>query len=115
MQPWVISWILFCAVGLALPTCLLVYAWRRNRPVVAPLIIPGIAVVALSLAMNHDMRWAILGADYSRRFYVTIEVFADLTLINVIYAAIRKAWAAALASAVISLAWSYVGVVNSAV
>jgi hypothetical protein len=65
--------------------------------------------------MNHDMRWAILGADYSRRLYVTIEVFAALTLINAIYSAIRKAWAAALASAVISLAWFFVDVVNSAV
>lgn len=115
MPTWLISWIVFCAVGLAFPTCLLVYAWRRNRLVIVPLLIPAIAVVVLALVMVPEMRGTILGADYSRRLYVTIEVFAALTLINAIYAAIRKAWATAIASAVISLAWFFVGVVNSVV
>jgi hypothetical protein len=115
MQPWLISGIVFSAIGLAVPACLLVYAWRRNRPVAAPLIVPAIAVIVLALAMIPEMRGVILGGDYSRRLFVTIYVFVALTLINAIYAAIRKAWAAALASAVVSLAWFYVVVVNSVV
>jgi hypothetical protein len=115
MQPWLISWIVFCAVGIAFPCCLLVFAWRRNLTVTSPLIVPIVAVIVLALAMVPAMRSAILGGDYSRRLFVTTDVFAALTLVNAIYATIRKEWAAALASAVISLAWFYVVVVNSVV
>jgi hypothetical protein len=115
MQSWLISWILFCAVGLVFPCCLLVYVWRRSRTVTWPLIVPTIAVIVLGLAMVPAMRGAILGGDYSRRLYITIDVFAALVLINAIYAAIRKAWVIAIASVVISLAWFYVAVVNSVV
>jgi hypothetical protein len=115
MQPWLISWIVFCVVGLALPCCLLVFAWRRNRTVTSPLIVPMIAVIVLALAMVPAMRSAILGGDHSRRLFVTIDAFAALTLINAIYAAIRKAWETAVASVVISLAWFCVAVVNSVV
>ncbi len=107
------TWIVFCTVGLALPTLLLIFAWRRNRPAAGVLVIPVIALVVLALAMNHDLRWVLVGADYSRRLYVTIETFTALTLINAIYAAIRKVWLAAAASAVIAFAWFFVGVVNS--
>lgn len=115
MQPWLISWVVFCAVGIAFPCCLLVYALRRNLTVTSSLIVPMIAVLVLALAMVPAMRSAILGGDYSRRLYITIDVFAALALINAIYAAIRKAWAIAIASVVISLAWFYVAVVNSVV
>jgi hypothetical protein len=101
MHPWLISWIVFCAVGLAFPCCLLVFAWHRNRTVTSPLIVPMIAVLVLALAMVPAMRSAILGGDYSRRMFVTIDVFAALTLINAIYAATRKAWAIAIASVVL--------------
>ncbi len=74
-----------------------------------------IAVVVLALAMVPAMRSAILGGDYSRRLCITIDVFAALVLINAIYAAIRKAWAIAIGSVVISLAWFYLAVVNSVV
>ncbi len=115
MQPWLISWVVFCAVGIAFPCCLLIFVWRRNRKLTSPLIVPMIAVLVLALAMVPAMRSVILGGDYSRRLFVTIDVFAALTLINAIYAAIRKAWATAIASAVISLAWFYLAVVNSVV
>jgi hypothetical protein len=74
-----------------------------------------VGVIVLALAMVPAMRSAILGGDYSRRLFVTTDVFAALTLINAIYAAVRKAWATAIASVVISLAWFYVAVVNSVV
>jgi uncharacterized membrane protein len=115
MQPWLISWIVFCVFGLAFPCLLLAVAWRRNRAVTFPLIVPVVAVIVLAIAMVPAMRGAILGGDYSRRLFVTIDVFAALALINAIYAAIRKAWATAIASVVISLAWFYLAVVNSVV
>src|SRR5664279_643978 len=103
MQSWLISWIVFCAVGIVFPCCLLVFAWRRNRKVTSPLIVPMIATIVLVLAMIPAMRSAILGGDYSRRLFVTIDVFAALTLINAIYAAIRKAWATAIALSLIHI------------
>ena len=115
MQTWAISWIVFCAVGIVFPATLLVHTWRQNRRVTAPVIIPAIAISALALAMVPDMRWLVLGTDYSRRLFMTIGVFALLTLINAIYAATRRAWTVAIASAVISLAWFFVGVINSVV
>jgi hypothetical protein len=90
MQSWLISWIVFCTVGLAFPASLLVLAWRRNRKVTRLLLIPVVAVVVPALAMNHEMRWALLGADYTRRLFVTIGIFTALTLINAVYASIRK-------------------------
>lgn len=65
--------------------------------------------------MNHDIRWVLIGADYTRRLYVTIFIFMALTLINAIIATFRKAWSIAVASMVISFAWFFVGVVNSVV
>lgn len=115
MQSWLISWIVFSAVGLAFPTILLVLAWRRDRPVAGLFIVPVTAVVVLALSLNHEMRWALMGEDYTRRLFVTIGIFTVLALINSIYAAIRRAWKVALASAVIAMAWFFVGVVNSVV
>ena len=115
MQPWIISWIVFCAVGMVFPATLLVYTWRRDQRVTAPVIVPLIAIVILALALIHDIRWVILGPDYSRRLYTTIGIFIVLTLINAIYAAIRRAWTVAIASTVVSMAWFFVGVVNSVV
>jgi uncharacterized protein (DUF983 family) len=64
MQSWLISLIVFCTVGLAFPAALLMLAWHHNRPFARLLIIPAVAVVVLALVLNHEMRWALLGADY---------------------------------------------------
>ena len=76
MQPWLISWIMFCVFGLAFPCFLLAVAWRRNRAVTLPLIVPVIAVIVLAIAMVPAMRGAILGEDYSRRLFFTTDFFA---------------------------------------
>lgn len=115
MPAWLISLIVFYAVGLALPAILLLLAWRRLATVSGLMIIPLIAILVLALSLNHDIRWVLIGADYTRRLYVTILVFAALTLINTVFAAFRRAWAIAVASAVLSLAWFFVGAVNSVV
>ena len=113
MQSWVIAWVVFCAVGLALPVFLLVLAWRRHSAAISVLIVPVIAVAILAFAMDHDIRWVLLGADYTRRLFATIGIFVVLTLVNAVYAAIRRAWSVAAASALICAAWFFVGVVNS--
>jgi hypothetical protein len=79
------------------------------------MIIPLVAVVVLALSMNHDVRWVLIGADYTRRLFITISVFVVLTFINGIFATIRRAWTVGAASALLFLAWLFVGVVNSAV
>jgi hypothetical protein len=63
MQPWVISWIVFCTVGLALPTCLLEFVRRRNWQVTAPLIIPTSAIVVLAVALGHAAQLLVKWVD----------------------------------------------------
>lgn len=115
MPAWLISWIVFCAVGIALPTVLLLFAWRRRTAKGALMAIPILAILALALSMDHDLRWVLIGADYTRRLFITIVVFIVLTHVNAIIALVRKAWSIAVASAVLSLAWFFVGVINSVV
>ena len=67
------------------------------------------------MAMNHNLRWILLGEDYTRRLYVTIGVFVVLTLGNAVYSAFHRVWSVAAASALVCAAWFFVGVVNSAV
>lgn len=55
------------------------------------MMIPVLAIVALALSMNHDARWLLVGADYSRRLFITIAVLIVLTLINAVIATISKA------------------------
>lgn len=115
MQSWLVAWIVFCAIGLALPAVLLFLAWRRRRTVLPVAIVPLIAIAVLAMAMNHDVRWILLGADYTRRLYVTIGVFIVLTLVNAVYSVFQRVWSVAAASALICAAWIFVGVVNSVV
>ncbi|UWZ85339.1 hypothetical protein [Occallatibacter riparius] len=115
MPVWLISWIVFCAVGVAFPAILLLLAWRRGAAVNALTLIPLIATIVLALSMNHNVRCVLIGADYTRRLYATILAFAALTLTNAAFATIRKSWAVAVASGLLSLAWLFVGVVNSVV
>ena len=114
MQSWVVAWVVFCAVGLVLPVLLLAFAWLRHRVALSVLIVPFIAAVVLALAMNHEVRWVLLGADYTRRLFVTIGILIVLTLVNAVYAAVRSVWSVTLASVLICAAWFFVGVVNSA-
>lgn len=115
MPSWFISWIVFCAVGLALPTILLLFAWHRRAASASLTMVPLIAIAVLALSINHDVRWVLIGADYTRRLFITIGAFAAMTLINAVFAAVRRAWIIAIASAVLSLSWLFVGVVNSVV
>jgi hypothetical protein len=70
MRAWVISWIVFCAVGLVFPVALLVFEWRPQSASHGLLGHSVIAVVVLALALIAQMRWALVGADFTRRLYL---------------------------------------------
>jgi hypothetical protein len=115
MPLWLIWWIVFCAVFLASPACLLFFAWVRNRRIIAVFIVPMAALIFLGLALIPETKSVLVGADYTRRLFVTIDVFIALTAASVIYAAIRKQWLVAIASALVSLGWIYMAAINSVV
>ena len=115
MPAWLISEIVFCAVCLVSPAILLLIAWLHNRKTISSLIIPMVAVAALALSLSPEVRAVLVGADYTRRLFVTIGVFAFLTAACAIYAMFRKLWIVAVASALVALGWMFMGVVNSVV
>lgn len=108
------SWTLFVLLGFVVPGLLMVFQWRRARSI-QTLTIPLAGLVVLALSLSRDIRWVLLGADYSHRLYVTIMVLIAATLINAIYSGFRRAWFACAASALISAFWFFVGAVNTAV
>jgi hypothetical protein len=59
MRAWVISWIVFCAVGLVFPAALLVFEWRPQSASHGLLGHSVIAVVVLALALIAQMRWRL--------------------------------------------------------
>jgi hypothetical protein len=69
-----IYWIFFCAICLAVPACLLLLVWSRNRKARIPSVIPVVAVFVLGLAMISELKSVLIGADYTRRLFVTIDV-----------------------------------------
>jgi len=115
MPLWLIWWIIFCAVCLACPACLLLFAWVRNKQVIAASIIPMAALIVLGLALFPEVKSLLVGADYSRRLFLTIDVFIGLTAVSLIYAACRRLWLVAIASALVSLGWIYLAAMNSMV
>ena len=110
------EFLIFCVLGLALPVVLMAAAWRRyDRRARTTLIIPALSVVFLLLVIQHDLRWILLGPDYSHRLYLTIEVNAVLALLSALYSGINRAWMALVASVVVALTWLWVGAINSVV
>ncbi len=105
MPLWLIWWIIFCAICLACPACLLLFASVRNRKVIASSIIPMAALIVLGLALFPEMKSVLFGADYSQRLFVTIDLFIGLTAVSLIYAAWRRFWLVVIASALVSLGW----------
>jgi hypothetical protein len=81
----------------------------------ATIIAPTLSVVLLLLAIPHDLRWILLGPDYSHRLYTTVEVNIVLVLVAAVYCAKKKRWIGAVASAMLALSWLWVGAINSVV
>lgn len=110
------EFLIFCAFGLLLPVVLIGIAWRRyDKTARTTLIIPALSVIFLLLIIQHDLRWILLGPDYSNRLYTTIEVNALLAAASAVYSGIRRGWMALAASVIAVLSWLWIGVVNSVV
>jgi len=110
------EFLIFCALGLLLPLVLIGIAWHRyDKSARTTLIIPALSVIFLLLIIPHDLRWILLGPDYSNRLYTTIEVNALLAAVAAVYSGIRRGWMALAASVIVVLAWLWVGAINSVV
>ena len=79
------------------------------------MVVPVAALIVLGLSLIPEMKSALVGADYSRRLFLTIDVFIGLTAANVIFAAMRRHWPVAIASALVAVGWIYMAAINSVV
>ena len=110
------DFLIFCAFGLALPVVLMGVALRRyDRRARTTLVIPALSAILLLLVIQHDLRWILLGPDYSQRLYITIEVNEVLAVGSLLYSGIRRAWLALAASLLVGLGWFWVAAINSVV
>jgi hypothetical protein len=110
------AFLIFCVLGLLLPLVLIGIAWPRyDKSTRTTLIVPALSVIFLLLAIQCDFRLILLGPDYSNRLYLTIEANAVLAAASAVYSGIRRGWMALAASVFVSLAWLWVGALNSVV
>jgi hypothetical protein len=110
------EFLIFCTLGLLVPLVLIGIAWRRyDKSARTTLIVPALSVIFLLLVIQHDLRWILLGPDYSHRLYLTIEANALLAAASGIYSGIKRGWMALGASVIVALAWLWVGAINSVV
>jgi hypothetical protein len=110
------EFLIFCAFGLVLPIILLASVWRRREGLINPtLLIPTASVVLLVLAIPPHWTAVLLGSDYRKRLYTTIEANVVLVIADAIYSGAKKKCAVALASLVIALAWLWLGAIKAVV
>jgi hypothetical protein len=79
------------------------------------LVVPILSLLLLALAIQRDLRWMLLGPNYSRRLYLTIETVMLSTAVAGVYSLVRRQCTIALASVILALSWLWVGAVNSVV
>jgi hypothetical protein len=108
------EFLIFYAGGIALPGALLAASYRRPGRK-AGLTVPFLGLILLVLTIPHNLRWVLLGPDYSRRLYMTIETIAAVTTIAAIYLGVKRRWMPAIASLILTLSWLWIGIVNSVV
>jgi hypothetical protein len=102
--------------SIVLPALLFALAWRKNfQREPRTLLVPTLSAVLLLLAVVRDLKWSLLGPDYSDRLYVTIGVNMLLAVVATVYFGVRKRWIAAIAALILALDWLYMGAVNSVV
>jgi hypothetical protein len=101
--------------SLLLPIILLSLAWRRNKKENATFVLLLISGLLLLSATVRDVKWAVLGGDYTHRLYVTIGLNTLLAAVCGLYLAFTRRFLAALSAIVLVLGWLYCGVVNSVV
>ena len=101
--------------SLLLPFVLLFVAWRRNKREKATFVLLLVSGILLLSATMRDIRWVLLGADYTNRLYVTIGLNMLLAAVCGLYLAFTRRFLAALSAIVLVFGWFYMGVVNSVV
>lgn len=65
--------------------------------------------------MVPEIKSVLVGADYSRRLFLTMCVFIALSGISVMFAARRESWLVLAASMLVGLGWIYMAAINSVV
>jgi len=100
---------------LLLPLVLLSVAWRRNKREKATFVLLVVSGILLLAATVRDIKWVLLGGDYTNRLYVTIGVNMLLSALCGLYLAFTHRFLAALSAVVLFLGWLYLGAVNSVV
>jgi hypothetical protein len=101
--------------SLLLPIVLLFVAWRRNKREKATFVLLLVSGILLLSATMRDIKWVLLGADYTNRLYVTIGLNMLLASVCGLYLAFTRRFLAALSAIVLVFGWLYMGVVNSVV
>jgi hypothetical protein len=98
-----------------LPIVLLSVAWRRNKREKATFVLLLVSGILLLLATVRDIKWVLLGGDYTNRLYITIGLNMLLAAACGLYLAFTRRFLAALLAMVLVFAWLYMGVVSSVV
>lgn len=101
--------------SLLLPIILLCLAWRRNKREKVTFVLLLVSGILLLSATLRDIKWVVLGGDYTSRLYVTIGLNILLVAICGLYLVFTRRFLAAISAIVLVLGWLYCGVVNSAV
>lgn len=101
--------------SLLLPSVLLCVAWRRNKREKTTFVLLLVSGILLLSATVRDIKWILLGGDYTNRLYVTIGLNMALAAVCGLYLAFTRRLLAALSAIVLVFGWLYLGVVNSVV
>lgn len=101
--------------SLLLPIILLSVAWRRNKKENATFVLLLVSGLMLPLATVRDIKWVLLGGDYTNRLYITMGLNMLLAVICGLYLAFTRRFLAAFSAIVLVVGWLYCGVVNSVV
>ncbi len=92
---------------------LLPVAWRRDKREKATLVLLFVSGILLLSATVRDVRWVLLGGDYTNRLYVTIGMNMLIAALCGLYLALTRRFLAALSATVLAFGWLYLEVVNS--
>jgi hypothetical protein len=100
---------------LVLPIVLLSVAWRGNKREKATFVLLLLSGILLLSSTVRDIKWVLLGGDYTNRLYVTIGLNMVISTMCGLYLVFTRRFLAALSAIVMVFGWLYLGVINSAV
>jgi hypothetical protein len=80
-------------------------AWRRNKREKATFVVLLVSGILLLSATVRDIKWVLLGGDYTNRLYVTIVLNMLIAAGCGLYLAFTRRFLAALSAIVLVFAW----------